>query len=562
MGKILIPGGFGGGVTSDDVTATKNHLLQGVTAVTADSDDEPIEGVIQVVDTSRDNYTKTRTTAFGIDLSRMTMYMHLPQGNAYYMRPDGTPHVEIDAQALGDARPEQLLKGASATSKNGLTIHGTIEPRGTWVIASEVVNAPYEATLHARFEEGYYNGDGHYKPTAKIPYAVLTSVLDIDANKMLSNLSVAGVTGKIKMINTQDNNYRLNKSTTFGIDNWSDRNNPIFYVDLPYGNAYYNRPDGHPHVCIDADRLGNSTADRVVAGSTFTSKNGVAVQGQIVDRGDGGAVSYLQGREDWANRMWVLFKNGWYHRNPYDDGQGHIHEAFVYVTYEQLKNLFGIDAAQMLQGYGIAGVQGAIQRWICTTGDIISAYNGEGFAWDDNYAGRGRGIIAKIPQGRYIQGANWVFLPSPNLHTHNVVKDININGVIGTRDWADKVSNYIINDNVRISQLNRGQQIALGNAFSNSETIFVGIDLVGEDVDAGFVRRDKGNGRYLVGRIPVSKSDSNMLATYIRGCPVQLEVLRDGVGNISLIHHGPNLVLGEYQISLYIYAHSSISFKF
>ena len=82
MGKILIPGGFGGGVTSDDVTATKNHLLQGVTAVTADSDDEPIEGVIQVVDTSRDNYTKTRTTAFGIDLSRMTMYMHLPQGNA------------------------------------------------------------------------------------------------------------------------------------------------------------------------------------------------------------------------------------------------------------------------------------------------------------------------------------------------------------------------------------------------------------------------------------------------------------------------------------------------
>lgn len=157
-------------------------------------------------------------------------------------------------------------------------------------------------------------------------------------------------------------------------------------------------------------------------------------RGQIPDRGDGQVVSYLQGREDWANRIWVLFKNGWYHRAPWNDGQGHIHEAYVYVTYEQLKNLFGIDGSKMLQDYSIAGVPGAIPKWICTTGDVITALGGEGFAWDDTHANRGRGIVAKIHNGGYIQGANWVFLPSPNLKHWNIRKGVNINGEIGTME--------------------------------------------------------------------------------------------------------------------------------
>lgn len=44
---ILMSGGVGG-VSSDDVTATKNQVLQGVTALTRDSDDEPIQGTIPV----------------------------------------------------------------------------------------------------------------------------------------------------------------------------------------------------------------------------------------------------------------------------------------------------------------------------------------------------------------------------------------------------------------------------------------------------------------------------------------------------------------------------------
>ena len=370
------------------------------------------------------------------------------------------------------------------------------------------------------------------------------------------------VEGTIKSVDTSANNYRINKSTTFGIDNWSDSTNPVFYVDLQNGNAFYNRPDGHPHVCIDADKLGNATADKVVASSTFTSKNGVNVQGQIADRGYGGAVSYLQGREDWANRIWVLFKNGWYHRDPYDDSHGNIHEAFVYVTYEQIKNLFGIDASKMLQGYDIAGVQGTVPRWVCSSGDVLTAYNDTGFAWDDAYAGRGRGIIVGLKNGSCIQNANWVFLPSPNLYPQNVVKDVNINGVIGARDFVDKVDNHMVATNVEISMMNRNQSIALGNAYANAETVFFGVETIREDVWDGFVRRDKGNGCYLIGRIPVSKGDSNFFGTFIRNTPVQIEIARDGYGNISLIHHGPNQALGAVRLNIYIYAHSSISFRF
>jgi len=355
MAQAILLRGGAGGVSSDDVTASKAQVLQGYKTVTTDSDDEVVEG--------------------------------------------------------------------------------TIPNRGTWSTASEVVNASGESTVHVRFEEGYYIRDGQYKPTAKIPYAVLSNVIGVDTTKMLQSLTLAGKRGQIKEVDTRANNSRVNKSTSCGIDNWTDTNNPIFYIDLPHGNAYYHRNDGHPHTCIDASVLGNATADKVVAGSTFTSKNGVAVQGQIADRGDGAVVSYLQGREDWANRIWVLFKNGWYHREPFNDGQGHIHEAYVYVTYEQLKNLLGIDASKMLQGHDLAGVQGAIPKWACTTGDVISAYDNnvnDGFAWDDTYAGRGRGIIVHIPNGAYIQGANYVFLASPNLYPQNIREGVNVNGVVGT----------------------------------------------------------------------------------------------------------------------------------
>lgn len=47
MADILLPMGGGGGGASDECTAIRSHVLAGYTAVTADSNDEPVEGLIQ-----------------------------------------------------------------------------------------------------------------------------------------------------------------------------------------------------------------------------------------------------------------------------------------------------------------------------------------------------------------------------------------------------------------------------------------------------------------------------------------------------------------------------------
>lgn len=551
---ILMAGGTGG-VTSDDVTASKAHVLQGYRTVTADSDDEVVEGeminrgngmdTVELVDAHWENkYAFRMEQGYYVQVDQWKPYVSVP----YAVLANG---IHLDANKMLD-------------NLTVLGVRGTIPIRGYHgPDSAEMWLYPAEGGYVVRLEEGYYHKSDEYKPYVIAPTTLVKSAVNYHPEKTLSDTTTCGEQGQVKMINTQDNNYRHNKSTTFGIDNWSDLTNPVFYIDFPHGNGYYHRADNFPHVCINADVLGDATADKVVVGSTFTSKNGVAVQGQIVDRGDGAVVSYLQGREDWANRIWVLFKNGWYHREPYNDGQGHIHEAFVYVTYEQLKNLFGIDANQMLQGYGIAGVQGAISKWICTTGDVITALNGEGFVWDDTHASRGRGIVVKIPNGHFIQGANWVFLPSPNLYPQNIVKGVSINGVTGTRDWADRTNEYAINSNVSVSQLQNNQPIALGNAFSGSETLFIGVDLVGVDVDSEFVRRDKGNGRRNIGRILLGKNDSNFVASFIRRCPVQVEISRDWAGNMSFIPHIANgWNFEQTQFYVYIYGHSSMQNNF
>ena len=340
---ILMAGGTGG-VSSDDVTAGKAQVLQGYTALTADSDDEPVQGTM----VNRGNGMDTVDFA---DAYWDSKYIARMEQGFYAQVDQWKPYVAIPYAVLANGIHIDANKMLDTLQVAG--IRGNIHTYGAWNAASEVVNATWENKVHVRFEEGYYPKDGNYKPAAIVPYDVLANAIGIDASKMLSALNVLGKQGQIKSINTQDNNYRVNKSTAFGIDNWTDPKNVVFYVDFPHGNGYYNRPDGHPHVCIDAVNLGTAGVDSVLSGQTATSVQGVKFAG-------------------------------------------------------------------------------AIQRWICTTGDVITALGGEGFVWDDTHASRGRGIVTKILNNGFIQGANWVFLPSPNLQPWNIRQNVNVNGVVGT----------------------------------------------------------------------------------------------------------------------------------
>ena len=341
---ILMAGGTGG-VSSDDVTASKAQVLQGYKTVTTDSDDEVIEGTMVNRGNGMDAVDFTNAHWESKFVARMEegYYSQAGQWNPYV----AIPYAVMASVAGVDAN--KMLETLTVAG-----VRGTVHTYGAWNTASEVVNATWENKVHVRFEEGYYPKDGNYKPAAIVPYDVLANAIGIDASKMLSALNVLGKQGQIKSINTQDNNYRVNKSNAFGIDNWTDRNNPVFYVDFPHGNGYYNRPDGHPHVCIDANNLGTAQADSVLEWQTATSQYGV---------------------------------------------------KFV----------------------------GTIPRWIASHGDIIianSSHSGQGFAYD--LPGVGRGIVVGIKNGSFIQGANYVALPSPNLQPWNVRQNVNVNGVVGT----------------------------------------------------------------------------------------------------------------------------------
>ena len=351
MSQAIIVKSGGGGITSDDVTATKNQVLQGVTALTSDSDDEAIEGTIQVVDTAQDNYSKTRTTEFGLLKDRNIFYMNLPQRSAFYTRDDNKPHVEIVADAFGDATQYQLLEGSTATSKNGVKFNGTF---------------PKTSDIDSRNEFWLfknYNGKDVY--VTRIPESAYVKYYDQGGSQEW--------------------------------DPWVRISRELVKAGVNY----------HPEKTLD---------------DTVTCDE----RGQIPIRQNASMTTELV-NVHWENpkKFGFRFPQGYYPQL----GQ---YQPVVLVSYQDLANAIGIRADKMTNDTNILGIQGNLPYWVCYTGDVISALNNEGFAWDDTYAGRGRGIVVKIPNSHVIAGANYVFLPSPNLLAENVRENVNINGVTGT----------------------------------------------------------------------------------------------------------------------------------
>lgn len=195
----------GGGVSSDDVTAKRWHVVQGFTALTSDSGDEPANGelankgnggasngvvcpemfyytlegaytarfdagayynagergqwkpyvsvpvwmvkqatnyhpektlsdtvtcqergTVKMIDTKLNNYTNNQAKVVAMDPGRGKLVMLMGHGNAYYFRDDNNPHVEVDATAFGDVTADKVMRGFTATSKNGIKFAGTM----------------------------------------------------------------------------------------------------------------------------------------------------------------------------------------------------------------------------------------------------------------------------------------------------------------------------------------------------------------------------------------------------------------------------------------------------
>ena len=88
------------------------------------------------------------------------------------------------------------------------------------------------------------------------------------------------VDGSIPVFNTMGPNGidpRGSLTAEYGID----LNARTLWMHAPAHNAYYMREDGHPHICMDSEALGDAVAQQVLQGCTFTSEHGLKVPGAM-----------------------------------------------------------------------------------------------------------------------------------------------------------------------------------------------------------------------------------------------------------------------------------------
>lgn len=344
MSEAILMSGGTGGVGSDEVTASKAHVLKGYKTITSDSDDEIVEGEMinrgNIVDTVgfEDAYWDKK-------------YLARMEQGFYAQNEQWKPCVAIPYAVLSKGIGIDANKMLDTLTLAG--VRGTIPVRGYHGPDSgEMWFFPQESGYVIRIEEGYYHksGDGLWKPYVIAPTALVKSAVNYHPEYTLNNTTTCGEQGQVKMINTQDNGYAINQAKVFAIDGGRGK----VVMIMGHGNAYYFRNDGNPHVEANASELGNAVKESLLQWQTASSQYGIKFEG-------------------------------------------------------------------------------AIPRWICNTGDVISAVDNNGFAWDDaTGANRGRGIVTKVPNGHYIQGANYVFLPSPNLYPWNIREGVNIHGIVGT----------------------------------------------------------------------------------------------------------------------------------
>ena len=168
--------------------------------------------------------------------------------------------------------------------------------------------------------------------------------------------------------------------------------------------------------------------EQVLQGYTALTadSNDEPVQGTIPVRGhkgpDSSEFSYYPPDGGYLTRV----EEGYYHK-------GGGYKPYVIVPTSKVKQAVNYHPEKTLNDTNTCGEQGQIPIWAPSGSDVIMANNshsGQGSAYD--LPGVGRGIVVGIKNGSYIQGANYVFFPLPNLLPHNLRAGENFAGITGT----------------------------------------------------------------------------------------------------------------------------------
>lgn len=303
-----------GGTSSEEVTATKANVLIGTTTITADSNDEIVEGTMP-------NYSGTQQDTDGVWIGNGYINMSV-KNPGYYA---GNSDLRAAASDFGNATQANVLGGQTFTSSNGIKLSGTMPTPlnssnitlttsdtrkvvvgkndidgvgGSWVVsnsdgvsrfctalqtsgyydAGSIVGAPIvnngavaPSALGAggsyTIPAGYHNGSG--KVTVQ-SLATMTASGDATAAEILSGKK-AYVDGTL-LTGTMPN-YHTNAATASGQNSYG-----VYYYFSP---GYYNYNNENPWIYRPLSDFGNATAAQVLSGKTFTSSAGKLVTGTL-----------------------------------------------------------------------------------------------------------------------------------------------------------------------------------------------------------------------------------------------------------------------------------------
>nr|DAR64088.1 MAG TPA: hypothetical protein [Caudoviricetes sp.] len=201
-------------------------------------------------------------------------------------------------------------------------------------------------------------------------------------------------------------------------------------VVVPEG--YYHGNNGNPWVWITFEKLQSLlklAADKMLETATYLGVKGnikiidTKVNDYSLNASSGWGIDARRGK------FWAILGHG----NAYyarEDNNPHVDIPAEAFGTARADSVLQWQTASSQHGIKF---EGTIPRWIATHGDVILAnpsHSGQGFAYD--LPNVGRCIVVGIKNGAFIQGANYVALPSPNFQPWNIRAGVNIHGITGT----------------------------------------------------------------------------------------------------------------------------------
>lgn len=146
MGALIVSLGGGGGASSDECTATANDILKGARTINRNSDDEIVEGTLE--------------------LTGNAQAAHVLENETFYT-------TDAHSQQKGNMKNIGSIDEAKSVTMSGEYMYVRMSP------GAHITNA----------SSGY--------PEVSIPQSSIASALGVNANNMLAGTSIAGVSGNI-----------------------------------------------------------------------------------------------------------------------------------------------------------------------------------------------------------------------------------------------------------------------------------------------------------------------------------------------------------------------------